>query len=82
MATLTPHAMEYSASPSGISSHATHASNTGRPSMWTDSSERQLTRLYVYTMLSVKECLRTIYRSPAAPAPGYVQACEASGKWN
>lgn len=77
MATLTPHTMDYSASPSGVSSHATHATQTGRPSMWTKSSERQLTRLYLYTVLSVKECLRAIYRSSADPTPGYVQVYEA-----
>lgn len=72
MATLTPHTMEYSASPSGVSSHATRASQTGRPSMWTKSNERKLARLYVYTILPITKSLRVIHRSAAGSTPKYV----------
>ncbi|SPO03631.1 uncharacterized protein DNG_06314 [Cephalotrichum gorgonifer] len=62
-------AMESSASPSGASSHATQ---TGRPSLWTDSDQRKLGRLYVYTTLPIKKILDVIQAngSPQEPGPG------------
>ncbi|KAL2106556.1 hypothetical protein VUR80DRAFT_6548 [Thermomyces stellatus] len=60
--------MESSASPSGASSHATQ---TGRPSMWTDSGTRKLGRLYVYTTLPIKKILDVIHStSPEETGPG------------
>jgi hypothetical protein len=43
-----------SASPSGASSYPTP---TGRPSLWTESDQRKLARLYVYTMLPIQKIL-------------------------
>ncbi|PKS05595.1 hypothetical protein jhhlp_008113 [Lomentospora prolificans] len=59
--------MESSASPSGASSHATQ---TGRPSLWTDSDQRKLGRLYVYTTLPIKKILDVIQASSPDGGPG------------
>ncbi|CAI4220126.1 unnamed protein product [Parascedosporium putredinis] len=59
--------MESSASPSGASSHATQ---TGRPSLWTDSDQRKLGRLYVYTTLPIRKILDVIQASSPDAGPG------------
>ncbi|KAK1979348.1 hypothetical protein LZ30DRAFT_783503 [Colletotrichum cereale] len=47
-----------SASPS-----SSHATQTGRPSLWNDSSERRLARLYVYTTLPLKKIVEVVHKS-------------------
>ncbi|KAK2056109.1 ankyrin [Colletotrichum caudatum] len=47
-----------SASPS-----SSHATQTGRPSLWSDSSERKLARLYVYTTLPLKKIVEVVHKS-------------------
>lgn len=43
---------------------------TGRPSLWTQSHERQLVRLYVYTTLSLRTIIDIIFRGQDTK-PGY-----------
>ncbi|OBR06863.1 Ankyrin repeat protein [Colletotrichum higginsianum IMI 349063] len=47
-----------SASPS-----SSHATQTGRPSLWNESSERRLARLYVYTTLPLEKIVKVVHRS-------------------
>ncbi|KAJ0158469.1 hypothetical protein CTA2_11518 [Colletotrichum tanaceti] len=47
-----------SASPS-----SSHATQTGRPSLWNESSERRLARLYVYTTLPLDKIVKVVHRS-------------------
>jgi hypothetical protein len=56
-----------SASPS-----STAAVQTGRPPLWTLSSQRKMCRLYLYTTLKIEEILDVVYHNQLDNAPGYV----------
>ncbi|KXH63319.1 hypothetical protein CSAL01_00936 [Colletotrichum salicis] len=47
-----------SASPS-----SSHATQTGRPSLWSDSAERRLARLYVYTTLPLTKIVEVVHKA-------------------
>ncbi|KAF6842400.1 ankyrin repeat protein [Colletotrichum musicola] len=47
-------------SESPISSHATQ---TGRPSLWTESAERKLARLYLYTTLPLVKIVEVVHKA-------------------
>ncbi|OLN93297.1 Ankyrin-like protein [Colletotrichum chlorophyti] len=44
---------------------SSHATQTGRPSLWTDSAERKLARLYVYTTLPLAKIVEVVHKSTA-----------------
>jgi hypothetical protein len=47
------------------------ATQTGRPSLWRNSSQRKLGRLYVYTTLKVDEILAVVkHSSSSETGPG------------
>ncbi|OHF00057.1 hypothetical protein CORC01_04703 [Colletotrichum orchidophilum] len=47
-----------SASPS-----SSHATQTGRPSLWSESAERRLARLYVYTTLPLTKIVEVVHKA-------------------
>ncbi|KAF5709291.1 ankyrin repeat domain-containing protein [Fusarium globosum] len=55
-----------SASPSGSNN-----TTTGRPPLWTPSSRRKVSRLYLYTTLPLEKIMAVVHaKSPDTPAPG------------
>ncbi|KAF9874417.1 ankyrin repeat protein [Colletotrichum karsti] len=50
-------------SESPSSSQATYGAQTGRPSLWTDSAERKLARLYVYTTLPLVKIVEVVHKA-------------------
>ncbi|KAM0427082.1 hypothetical protein ACHAQK_012223 [Fusarium lateritium] len=55
-----------SASPSGSNN-----TTTGRPPLWTPSSRRKVSRLYLYTTLPLDKIMAVVHaKSPDTPAPG------------
>ncbi|KAK2001348.1 hypothetical protein LX36DRAFT_736137 [Colletotrichum falcatum] len=42
---------------------SSHATQTGRPSLWNESSERRLARLYVYTTLPLTKIVEVVHKS-------------------
>lgn len=58
------------ASPAGASP-AGSATQTGRPPLWTNSAQRKMSRLYVYTTLPLTKIIELIHHHPADVAPGY-----------
>lgn len=51
---------------------STTAVQTGRPPLWTLSSQRKMCRLYLYTTLKIEEILDVVYHNQLDNAPGYV----------
>ncbi|KAM0417058.1 hypothetical protein ACHAPT_012964 [Fusarium lateritium] len=69
------------ASPSGlrvpVSSASPSGSNnttTGRPQLWTPSSQRKVSRLYLYTTLSLDKIMAVVHAKSPDPAPGIESA--------
>lgn len=67
------------ASPSGlrppVSSASPSGSNnttTGRPQLWTPSSQRKVSRLYLYTTLSLEKIMAVVHAKSPDPVPGCV----------
>ncbi|KAF4993034.1 hypothetical protein FGRMN_6770 [Fusarium graminum] len=55
-----------SASPSGSNN-----TTTGRPPLWTSSSRRKVSRLYLYTTLPLEKIMAVVHaKSPDTPVPG------------
>ncbi|WYZ37244.1 hypothetical protein EsH8_II_000750 [Colletotrichum jinshuiense] len=42
---------------------SSHATQTGRPSLWSESAERRLARLYVYTTLPLTKIVEVVHKS-------------------
>ncbi|KAI8266829.1 hypothetical protein K4K58_009153 [Colletotrichum sp. SAR11_239] len=42
---------------------SSHATQTGRPSLWTESAERKLARLYVYTTLPLVKIVEVVHKA-------------------
>ncbi|KAJ4311431.1 hypothetical protein N0V84_010453 [Fusarium piperis] len=69
------------ASPSGlrppVSSASPSGSNnttTGRPQLWTPSSQRKVSRLYLYTTLSLDKIMAVVHAKSPDPVPGIESA--------
>ena len=66
------------ASPSSLrvqASSASPSSNvtaTGRPPLWNSSSQRKVSRLYLYTTLSLQKIIEVVHAKSPESAPGYV----------
>lgn len=54
-----------SASPSGSNN-----TNTGRPPLWTSSSQRKVSRLYLYTTLPLQKIIEVVHSKSPDTAPG------------
>lgn len=55
-------------------SNASQNPQTGRPPMWTNSSQRQMTGLYLYTTLPLNKILELINHSATTASPGHDSA--------
>ncbi|RMJ06649.1 hypothetical protein CDV36_013756 [Fusarium kuroshium] len=58
-----------SASPSGSNN-----TTTGRPQLWTPSSQRKVSRLYLYTTLSLDKIMAVVHAKSPDPVPGIESA--------
>lgn len=61
-----------SASPNG-----SNVTTTGRPPLWNPSSQRKVSRLYLYTTLSLQKIIEVVHAKSPAPVPGYVITASA-----
>lgn len=66
--TITTNLSAMSESPS-----SSHATQTGRPSLWTESAERKLARLYLYTTLPLVKIVEVVHKATPGnrDCPGY-----------
>ncbi|KAF4977543.1 hypothetical protein FZEAL_5914 [Fusarium zealandicum] len=63
-----------SASPSGSNN-----TNTGRPPLWNRSSERKMSRLYLYTTLPLEKIIAVVHSKSPSEAPGKESANKKLG---
>lgn len=59
-------------SPSALASPSSNNTTTGRPPLWNSSSQRKVSRLYLYTTLSLQKIIEVVHAKSPDAAPGYV----------
>ncbi|KAG6028251.1 hypothetical protein E4U41_000714 [Claviceps citrina] len=74
MLSTSPPRLAIPASTAGSPSAHSTTTQTGRPSMWTKSAQRKMTRLYVYTTLPLNKIVELVHCRTPDSAPGHESA--------